>query len=85
MVFDLLEYTDTNKNFLKHTINCEETWVYGFLALKISNLYIENALPHHEHPQNICQVYSKTKGMLTVFFNDNCAKHHECAPQHFHI
>ena len=63
----LLDRSNTDENFLKNVIICDETWVYGYdVETKVqSSQWVGKSSPR---PKKASQCRSNVKVMLIVFF-----------------
>lgn len=77
---DLLQTCDAIPDYLDTIITGDETWVYGYdPETKAQSSQWKH--PSSPRPTKACQVRSKTKVMLTVFFYSRGIVHHEFAPE----
>lgn len=76
---DLLECADSDPRFLDRIITGDETWVYGYdPETKVQSSVWKS--PSSPRPKKARQSRSKTKVLLTVFFDSDGVVHHEYAP-----
>jgi len=77
---DMLDYTNSDPEFLNIVITGDESWVYGYdLETKAQSSQWQHSTS--PRPKNARQVRSNVKVMLTVFFDSPGVVHHEYAPQ----
>ena len=77
---DLLDHSKNDKKFLSKIITGDESWVYGYdVETKVqSSLWTSKTSPR---PKKACQVRSKIKVLLTVFFYASGVVHHKYLPE----
>ena len=77
---DLLHHSENGKEFLSKIITGDESWVYGYdVETKVqSSQWTSKTSPR---PKKACQVRSKIKVLLTVFFDASGVVHHEYLPE----
>ena len=77
---DLLDHSENDKEFLSKIITGDESWVYGYdVETKVqSSQWTSKTSPR---PKKACQVRSKIKVLLTVFFDASGVVHHEYLPE----
>ena len=77
---DLLDHSENDKKFLSKIITGDESWVYGYdVETKVqSSRWTSKTSPR---PKKACQVRSKIKVLLTVFFDASRVVHHEYPPE----
>ena len=76
VIQDLLDHSENDKEFLSKIITGDESWVYGYdMETKVqSSLWTSKTSPR---PKKACQVRSKIKVLLTVFFDASRVVHYE--------
>ena len=77
---DLLENARDNPFFLSSIITGDESWVYGYDPETKAQSSVWKH-PDSSRPKKARQVQSKTKVLLTVFFDLKGILHHEYAPE----
>ena len=77
---DLLDHSGNDKAFLSKIITSDESWVYGYdVETKVhSSQWTSKTSPR---PKKACQVWSKIKVLLTVFFDASGVVHHQYLPE----
>ena len=77
---DLLDHSENDKEFLSKIITGDESWVYGYdVETKVqSSQWTSKTSPR---PKKACQVRSKIKVLLTVFFDARGVVHHKHLPE----
>ena len=77
---DMLDYVNSDHEFLNIVITGDESWVYGYdpETKAQSSQWQHSTSPR---PKKARQVQSNVKVMLTVFFDSCGVVHHESAPQ----
>jgi len=77
---DMLDYANSDPEFLNIVITGDESWVYGYnpeTKAQASQWQHSTSL----RPKKARQVRSNIKVMLTVFFDSHGVVHHQYAPQ----
>jgi hypothetical protein len=74
-----LQCADQDAHFMNTVITSDESWVCGY-GLETKTQSSKWKTPGSPRPKEACQVWSKVKVMLTVFFDDEGIVHHEYAP-----
>jgi len=75
---DLCERSCEDVQFLKNTVTCDESWVYGYDP-ETKQQSSQWKGPTSPRPKKGRQVRSKTKVMLLAFFDSEGNVHHEYA------
>jgi len=77
---NMLQEAEADENFMGQIITGDVTWVYGYdpeTKCQSSQSKFADSL----RPKKACQVQSKVKVMLIVFFDMECIVHYEYVPQ----
>jgi hypothetical protein len=70
-----LQCAESIADFSVNIITGDETWIYGYNPETKSRSSVEKS-PSYQRPKKARQVRSKTKVMLTFFFNQDGVVHH---------